>query len=79
MPPAWSRSYQTFFLGKQRFFPFFATKLGRCTVQTFFSYGTNSQAYQRKSENRKNESSVGLTPDMCVNCVKKTTVAKESK
>ena len=26
------------------FFRFFATKLGRCTVHTFFSYATNSQA-----------------------------------
>ena len=32
----WSRSYQTFFLRKCRIFPFFATKLGHCTVHTFF-------------------------------------------
>ena len=31
----WSRSYQTFFLCKQRIFLFYATKLGRCTVHTF--------------------------------------------
>ena len=40
----WSQSYQTLFLRKQIIFPFFATKLGRCTVHTFFSYATNSQA-----------------------------------
>ena len=59
----WRQSYQTFFLHKQRIFPFFATKLGCCTVHTFFSYATNSQAYQQKSENRKNESLVGSTPE----------------
>ena len=59
-----SRSYQTFFLRKRRIFSFFATKLGHCTVHTFFSYATNSQAYQQKSENRKNESLVRLTPGL---------------
>ena len=57
-----SQSYQTVFLCKERIFPFFATKLGQCTAHTFFSSTTNSQAQQRKSENRKNESLVGSTP-----------------
>ena len=51
-----------FFFVNVEFLHFFATKLGCCTVRTF-SYATNSQAYQRKSENRKNESLVGSTPD----------------
>ena len=39
-----SQSYQTFFLQKRRIFPFFATKLGRCLIHTFFPFATNSQA-----------------------------------
>ena len=39
-----SRSYQTFFLRKQRIFSFFATKLGHCIIHTFFLFATNSQA-----------------------------------
>ena len=44
----------------------FATKLGHCTVHSFFSYATHSQAYQQILENRKNESLVGLTPSVAV-------------
>ena len=33
-----------FFVVNEEFFHFFATKLGHCTVPTFFSYVTNSQA-----------------------------------
>jgi len=58
----WSQSYQKKFLRKQRILPFFGTKLGCFAVSTFFSYATNSRAYQRKSENGKNKSFVGSAP-----------------
>ncbi len=38
-----SQSYQTFIFVKQRFFPFFAIKLGHLKVQTKFSWATNTQ------------------------------------
>ena len=57
-----SRSYQTFFLCKRRIFWFFDNKLGHFLADAFFPCVTSTQAYQQKSENRKNKSLVGLTP-----------------
>ena len=54
----------------------------------FFQYVTNTQAYQQKSENQKNESLVGLTPVLIfcpeingygIACVAKYIVAKQNK
>ena len=59
-----SRFYQALFLRKQRIFPVFADKLGHFIADAFFPYVTNTQAYQRKSETRKNESLVRLTPGL---------------
>ncbi len=39
-----SQSYQTFFFLKQRFFPFFAIKLGHFKVHTIFYSAINTQA-----------------------------------
>jgi hypothetical protein len=47
---------------KQRFFLFFAIKLGRFKAQTIFSCATNTQALQQKSEKQRNQSLVVLTP-----------------
>ena len=58
----WSQSYQTVFLRKRRIFPFFAYKLDHFLWIHIFPFLTNTQAYQQKSENRKNESLVGSTP-----------------
>ena len=44
------QSYQIIFLRKRRIFPFFITKLGSCTVHTFFSY---QQTLKLNSENCK--------------------------
>ena len=47
-----------FFLRKQRIFPFFAAKLGRCTVHTFIkTLKLNSEHWK----NQKNESLIGST------------------
>ena len=63
---SWSRSqsYQTFFLRKRRIFSVVPDKLGHFIADAFFPYVTNTQAYQRKSETRKNESFVRLTPGL---------------
>jgi hypothetical protein len=39
-----SQSNQTFYYAKQRYFPFFALKLGHFKVQTIVSYSANTQA-----------------------------------
>ena len=57
-------SYQALFLRKQRIFPVFADKLGHFKADAFFPYVTNTQAYHQKSETRKNESLVRLTPEL---------------
>jgi hypothetical protein len=45
-----SQSYQTFFFVNRRFFLLFASKLGYFNVLTIFSYATNTQALQLKTE-----------------------------
>jgi hypothetical protein len=42
----------------------FTIKLDPFKVQTIFSCATNTQAYQQKSEKRRNQSLVGLTPGL---------------
>ena len=64
---SWSQSYQALFLWKQRIFTVFTDKLGHFIAWCFFPYVTNTQAYKRKSETRKNESLVRLTPDLSIN------------
>ena len=55
-----------FFIVNKEFFHF--SLLSLAIVQyTLFSYATNSKAYQQKLANRKNESLVGLTPDLQLN------------
>jgi hypothetical protein len=49
----WSQSYQTFFFVNQRFFSFFAIKLGCFIVKALFSYVTNTQALHQKLENKE--------------------------
>ncbi len=39
-------------------------KLSHFTVNSFFPYVTNTQAYQRKSENEEKQSLVGLAPEV---------------
>ncbi len=51
-----SQSYQTFFF-------LFAIKLGCFKAKGLFSYVTNTQALQGKSENKEKTSLVGLTPE----------------
>jgi hypothetical protein len=42
----------------------FAIKLGRFKVQSIYSYFTNTQALQQKSENGEKQGLVGLTPEL---------------
>ena len=51
-----------FFFVNEDFFRFSLISLVILKLVRFFAYATNTQAYQQKSENRKNESLVGLTP-----------------
>jgi hypothetical protein len=53
-----------FFLCKTWIFSFFAILLGHFKEQTIFYNATNTQAYQQKSEKRRNQSLVGLTPGL---------------
>ena len=46
-----------FFLTKN-----FSDKLGHFIADAFFLFVTNTQTYQRKSENEEKQSLVGLTP-----------------
>jgi hypothetical protein len=43
-------------------FPYFAFKLDCFIVNVLFSYATNTQSLQQKSENKENQRLVGLTP-----------------
>ncbi len=57
-----SQSYQTFIFIKWTFIPYFAIELDCFIVHALFSYDTNTQAKQRKFENKENQRLVGLTP-----------------
>jgi hypothetical protein len=53
-------------------FPFFAFKLDCFIVNVFFSYATNTQALQQKSENKENQRFVGFTPVLVLWLIKLT-------
>jgi hypothetical protein len=58
------KSFKTFFLVKQIFFPFFSFNLGHFIAISLFSYVKSEKAQKQKLENGEKLSLVGLTPGL---------------